>query len=118
MGETMKTKWKFSFSFFGGPCLRHVEVPRPGIEPMPQQGSEPLQWQCLILNLPGHQGTLKLPFHKRHLHVQGKPPLFPTRHQKRGMHDFLDTLIAREGKDLNLHNHLTFVSCALPGHLP
>ena len=33
------------------PCLQHAEVPRPGIEPSPQQ------WQHRILNLLGHQGT-------------------------------------------------------------
>ena len=37
--------WLFS------PCLWHVEVPRPGIEPKPQHWPKPLQWQYQILNL-------------------------------------------------------------------
>ena len=32
-------------------------MPRPGIEPEPQQQSKPLLWQCQILNLLSHQGT-------------------------------------------------------------
>ena len=32
------------------PHPQHVEVPRPGIESVPQQGPEPLQWQHQILN--------------------------------------------------------------------
>ena len=39
------------------PCLKHVEVPEPGIKPTPQQWPEPLQWQCHILNPLSHQGT-------------------------------------------------------------
>ena len=41
------------FFFF----LQHVEVPRPGIEPVPKQQPEPLQWQYHILNLLSHTGT-------------------------------------------------------------
>ena len=37
------------------PHPQHVEVPGPGIEPMPQQ--LPLQWQCQILNLLCHKRT-------------------------------------------------------------
>ena len=40
-------------------CPRHVEVPGPGIEPVPQK------WPCQILNLLSHQGTPK-PFHFYH----------------------------------------------------
>ena len=36
---------------------RHVEVPRPGIEPAPQQRPEPLRWQCWIVNPLCHKGT-------------------------------------------------------------
>ena len=45
----------FFWGFFG-PCLQHVEILRPGIEPVPQQQSEPLQWQHQILNLLCHKG--------------------------------------------------------------
>ena len=31
-------------------CSWHVEAPRLGIKPMAQQQSQPLQWQCQILN--------------------------------------------------------------------
>ena len=48
----------------GGPCPWHVDVPRPGIEPMPQQWPEPQQWQRWILNPLCHQGTPKLSFNK------------------------------------------------------
>lgn len=37
--------------------LWHVDVPGPGIKPMPHQWSKPLQWQCWILNPPCHNGT-------------------------------------------------------------
>ena len=33
-------------SFLGGACPRHAEVPRPGIEPIPQQWPKLEQWQC------------------------------------------------------------------------
>ena len=35
----------------GGAHPWRVEVPRPGIEPTPQQQPKPQQWQCWILNL-------------------------------------------------------------------
>ena len=37
--------------------LKHVEVPGPGIKPMPQLYPEPQQWQCQSLNPLCHQGT-------------------------------------------------------------
>ena len=48
--------------FFGGVGFSpwHVEVPRPGIEPVPQQQLELQQWQYLILNLLHHKRTLVL----------------------------------------------------------
>ena len=48
------------FFFFLEPHLRHMEVPGPGIEPMPQQQLKSQKWECPILNLLSHQGT---PFH-------------------------------------------------------
>ena len=39
--------------------LWHMEVPGPGIEPMPWQPFQLQQWQCWIVNLLSHQGTLK-----------------------------------------------------------
>ena len=36
-------------------CLQHVEVLRPGIEPVPLQWPKPLWWQCWILNLLCHR---------------------------------------------------------------
>ena len=54
----------FSFPFWGagqGACPRHVEVPRAGIKPTPQQSFELLQWQCRILDSL-HQGELLFPF--------------------------------------------------------
>ena len=40
------------FVYFGrGAHLKHVEIPRPGIKPLPQQ------WQHQILNMLGPQGT-------------------------------------------------------------
>ena len=42
--------------FVFSPPLKHAEVPRPGIEPEPQQ------WQCWILNPLSHQGTPSLSF--------------------------------------------------------
>ena len=36
--------WREHFILFFWPHLQHTQVPRPGIEPLPQQ------WQCLILN--------------------------------------------------------------------
>ena len=44
-----------SFFFFQHP--QHAEVLRPGIESMPQQWLQPMQWQCLILNPLSHTGT-------------------------------------------------------------
>lgn len=50
-------KWSFcSFSFFLFP--QHVEVPKPEIKPVPQQQTEPQQWQGGILNPLCHQETL------------------------------------------------------------
>ena len=46
----------FFFFFFFWLHMQHVEIPRPGTEPIPQQ------WQHWILNPIGHQGT---PFFKK-----------------------------------------------------
>lgn len=52
----------FFFSFW--PRLGHVEVTRPGLESVPQQQPETLQWQCWMLNywvtreLPGYYWLL------------------------------------------------------------
>uniref|UniRef100_A0A8D2A9A6 Progestin and adipoQ receptor family member 8 n=1 Tax=Sus scrofa TaxID=9823 RepID=A0A8D2A9A6_PIG len=47
-----------SLFFFGGPgCPQHVIIPRPAIEPMPQQRPELLQRDCWILNLLPHKET-------------------------------------------------------------
>ena len=40
----------FLFVLCFWPYLWHEEVPGPGIEPMPQQLPELLQWQCGLLN--------------------------------------------------------------------
>ena len=45
-------------SFFFCLCQQHIEAPRPGIKPEPQQGPEPQQWQCWILNPLSHKETL------------------------------------------------------------
>ena len=36
--------------FFSYTCSQHLEIPRPGIEPVPQPWPEPQQWQCWIRN--------------------------------------------------------------------
>ena len=55
----------FCFLFFlNSFCLHpwHMEVPRPGIKPMPQQRPELQQWQCLVLNLLSHLGISQAEF--------------------------------------------------------
>ena len=59
------TEFKEVFCLFGGIlfvlfwlCLRHVEVPGPGIKPAPQQWPELLQWQHQVLT---HCTTRELP---------------------------------------------------------
>ena len=55
----------FLFSFYtyfflagrGWPCLQDVEVPGPGIKPLPQEPAKLLRCQCQILNLLCHKGT-------------------------------------------------------------
>lgn len=47
----------FIYLFFWGPSLQHVEIPRPGAEPTPQQQSETRAVTALDLNLLCHQGT-------------------------------------------------------------
>ena len=54
----LKCTGHFFFFFFLGPCLQHVEVPRPGVEPETHQGLELLQWQWQTLNPLSHKGTL------------------------------------------------------------
>ena len=44
--------------FFFRLCLQHMEVPGPEMEPTSQQQPGSLQWQCHILNLLRHKGTL------------------------------------------------------------
>ena len=43
--------------FFFLPCPRHVEVPRSGVKPMPQQQPKLRQWQCQVPNPLSHRGT-------------------------------------------------------------
>ena len=43
-------------------CLWPVEAPRPGTEPIPQQGPKLLQGQCQILKLLCHKRTPALWF--------------------------------------------------------
>ena len=43
--------------FFFWPSLWHVEIPKPGIKPLPWQPSKPLQRQHQILNLLHHKRT-------------------------------------------------------------
>ena len=56
-------KWEcfLNFSFFAVffflLTLWHLEVPGPGIKPVPQQEPGPQQWQCQILNILSHQRT-------------------------------------------------------------
>ena len=66
--RNVNCKKKIKLSFFGffclfcfgfWPCSLHVEVSRPGSEPMPQQWPEPLQWQHGILNVLCQKGNLK-----------------------------------------------------------
>ena len=49
----------FFFSFLPSfwPLWQHVEVPRPGVKPVPQQWLGLLQWQRQILNPLHHKGT-------------------------------------------------------------
>ena len=54
---TVETTLVIFFFFPFWPPLWHVEVPRPGIKPMPSQWPKLQQWQCQILNPLGHQGT-------------------------------------------------------------
>ena len=49
-------------SLFFWPHPWHAEVPRPGIEPLPQEWPVQHQWQCQILNLLSPQGTPQQPF--------------------------------------------------------
>ena len=46
--------------FFFWLCPWHMEVPGPGIKPMPQQQPKLLQWQHWILNLLHHKQTLDM----------------------------------------------------------
>ena len=65
--ERCRRIWNRGF-FLGGeeswPQPQHAEVPRPGIEPKPQQWSEPEQWQCQVLNH-YEKGTPKMYFKSR-----------------------------------------------------
>ena len=54
--ERKSEKKKFLL-FIYWPCLSHVEVPMPGIKPVPQQWPKPLQWQNQIFNLLHHKRT-------------------------------------------------------------
>lgn len=55
----------------------------------------------------------ELPFCKKHLHLQGKSPfvrMSPSMYQEeKDGSKSLETLISGEGRDLNLHNNLTFL---------
>ena len=50
------------FFFFFWLCFQPVEIPGPGIEPVPWQLPEPLQWQHWILNQLRHTGMPVLDF--------------------------------------------------------
>ena len=47
----------FLFLFLFWPHVQHVEIPRPGVKPMPQHRPKLLQIQCQILNLLHHKRT-------------------------------------------------------------
>ena len=49
-----------SILFFFSPQTQHVEVPGPGIKPVPQLQSKPQFQQCQILNQLSHKGTFHL----------------------------------------------------------
>ena len=53
----MSSPKKDFFSLLFWPCLWHVAVPGPGIEPAPQQRSKPLLWPCWILDPLRHRRT-------------------------------------------------------------
>ena len=53
----LKNIYFFNFNFLNGPHPRHVEVPGPGIKPVPHQWPEPQPWQWRILNWLCHKRT-------------------------------------------------------------
>ena len=71
------------FVCFFQPHPKQMEVPRPGMEPTPQQQPQPLQWQCWVLSPLSHKRTppfLKIlsffffvfsGLHLRHIEVPG-----------------------------------------------
>ena len=70
----------------------YAEVPRPGIEPVPQLEPEPQQWQHWILNPLNHQGNLRrvtknengltFPLMKTGMSLWGKEPEKPNYTEK------------------------------------
>ena len=48
---------KFMLKLFFWSCLQHIEIPGPGIKPVPQYQPKLLQWQHWILNTLCHVGT-------------------------------------------------------------
>ena len=56
--ESQSSLTCFFFFFFFLPHLWYAEVTGPGIEPIAQLQPGPQKWQCQILNLLCHQGTL------------------------------------------------------------
>ena len=54
ISHSVRSPQYFSFFFFL-PHLQHVEVPRPGIKPVPQLQPEPQLQQCQILNMLYHR---------------------------------------------------------------
>ena len=55
--HTFPDLFHFFLSFFFWLHLQHVDVPGPGIEPVPQQWPKSLQWQCWIPHPVCHKGT-------------------------------------------------------------
>ena len=52
----VKKRWPFLICLLSY-LFTYLEVPRPGIKPVPQWWSEPCQWQCGILNPQSHMET-------------------------------------------------------------
>ena len=62
------------------PCLRHVEVPSLGTEPMPKQRPKQLLWQLWILSPLGHKRTPSKNFEKSSLYFKSCFIILTLRH--------------------------------------